>query len=209
MKEIIKFLSEVGKLKGMPRRGWVIRDIKNPESIAEHTFRSAMMAWVLASKKHKKLNLEKLLKIALVHDICEVYAGDSTPYDSILPKDKKKRQELLKTWPRFSAKEKIRLAKEKYNRESEGLERIISSLSPKMKSEMRSLWLECENESSPEGKFFKHVDKIESFLQAAEYWRAYKKPPLDSFWIRAHELHDDPILLEFIENISKEFYKGK
>jgi len=44
MDKTIKFLSELGKLKEMPRRGWVIRDIKNPESIADHTFRVAIMA---------------------------------------------------------------------------------------------------------------------------------------------------------------------
>ena len=113
MDKIIKFFSEIGKLKLIPRRGWVIRDVKNPESIAEHTFRVAIMAWVLADRKNSKLNLEKLIKMALIHDLCEVYSGDITPYDSILPKDKKKRQELLKTWPRFSNEEKKRIGRKK------------------------------------------------------------------------------------------------
>jgi len=133
MDELIKFFIEVGKLKGSPRQGWVIRGIKNPESIAEHTFRVAVMAWVLADRKNKKLNLEKIIKMALIHDLCEVYAGDTTPYDSILPKDKKKRQEVLKTWPRFSVEEKNKLAKEKYNKENAGLEKLIKNLPPKLK----------------------------------------------------------------------------
>ena len=209
MDEIIKFFIEIGKLKKMPRQGWVIRGIKNPESIAEHTFRVAIMAWVLAGKKHSKLNLERLLKMSLVHDLCEVYAGDTTPYDSILPKDKKKRQELLKTWPRFSADEKEKIAENKYKKESAGLEKLIKDLPVKLKQEIRNLWLDCEKRSSPEGRFFRHVDRVESFLQAAEYWRDYKKPPLKSFWIQAGEFNDDPVLLEFIEQIGKEFNKGK
>ncbi len=209
MDKIIKFLSELGKLKEMPRRGWVIRDIKNPESIADHTFRVAVMAWVLAVKKNYKLNLEKLLKIALVHDMCEVYAGDTTPYDSILPKDKKKRRELLKTWPRFSEKEKKRLAENKYKKEKASLDKLINDLPVKLKQEISSLWLDYENGSSPEGKFFKHADRIESFLQASEYWRDHKKIPLKPYWIQAEELHDDPTLLEFIEQISKEFHGTK
>jgi putative hydrolase of HD superfamily len=209
MDKIIKFLSELGKLKEMPRRGWVIRDIKNPESIADHTFRVAVMAWVLAVKKNYKLNLEKIIKMALVHDLCEVYAGDTTPYDSILPKNKKKRKELLKTWPRFSEKEKIELAAEKFKKEKAGLEKLIKDLPPKLRQEMEHLWLDYEKGASPEGRFFKHADRIESFLQAAEYWRKNKSLALKPYWIQAEELHDDPILLEFIEQIDKEFHKTK
>ncbi len=209
MDKIIKFFSEVGKLKEMPRRGWVIRDVKNPESIADHTFRVAIMAWVLAVKKNSKTNLEKLLKMALVHDICEVYSGDTTPYDSVLPKDKKKRQELLKTWPRFSEAEKKRLAEKKYKKEKAGLEKLIKELPPKLKQEMMGLWLDYERGASVEGKFFKHADRIESFLQASEYWRSNKKLPLKPYWIQAEELHDDPTLLEFIREIDREFHKTK
>ena len=193
----------------MPRRGWVIRDIKNPESIAEHTFRAAIMAWVLAAKKNSKINLEKLLKMALIHDLCEVYSGDTTPYDSILPKEKKARQALLKTWPRFSEKEKKRLAEKKYKKEKEGLEKLIKDLPLKLKQEIMNLWLDYERGSSPEGKFFKHADRIESFLQASEYWRNNKHLPLKPYWIQAEELHDDPTLLEFIEQIDKEFHRVK
>ena len=206
MDKIIKFFSEVGKLKGMPRRGWVIRDIKNPESIAEHTFRVAIMAWVLADKKGSKFNLEKIIKMALVHDLCEVYAGDTTPYDSILPKDKKKRQALLKTWPRFSEKEKIKLSVKKHKKEKAGLEKLIKDLPGKLKNEIKHLWLDYENGASPEGRFFKQADRIESFLQASEYWRDRKKIPLKPYWVQAHELHDDNVLLEFIEQIDKEFH---
>lgn len=193
----------------MPRRGWVIRDIKNPETIAEHTFRVAIMAWVLAVQKNYKLNLEKIIKMALIHDICEVYAGDITPYDSVLPKNKKKRQELLKTWPRFCEDKKKKLAEKKYEKEKEGLEKLIKDLPLKLKQEIMNLWLDYEKGLSPEGKFFKHTDRIETFLQAAEYWRGYKDFPLKPFWIQAHELHDDPVLLKFIEQIDKEFHKNK
>ena len=209
MDKIIKFFSEIGKLKGMPRRGWVIRDVKKPESIAEHTFRVAIMAWVLAEQKKTKLNLEKLIKMALVHDLCEVYAGDTTPYDSILPKDNKKRRALVKTWPRFSESEKKKLAEKKYKKEKAGLEKLIKDLPPKLRQEMKNLWLDYEGGVSEEGRFFKQADRLESFLQAEEYQKIYKQLPLKPYWIQARELHDDPTLLEFIENIDKEFHKGK
>lgn len=209
MDKLTKFFSEVGKLKTMPRRGWVIRDIKNPESIAEHTFRVAVMAWVLADQKNSKLNLEQIIKMALIHDLCEVYAGDTTPYDSILPKDKKKRQKLMKTWPRFSEEKKKALAAKKYKKEEEGLERLIKDLRPKLKQEIKSLWSDYEMGLTKEGRFFRQADRLENFLQAAEYQRDNKNLSLEPYWIQARELHDDPTLLEFIEQIDKEFHKNK
>lgn len=82
MKDLITFFVEVGKLKKMKRRGWVIRGVKDPETIAEHTFRMALMAWVFG--KRKRLDIQQILKMALIHDLCEVYAGDTTPYDNII-----------------------------------------------------------------------------------------------------------------------------
>ncbi len=207
MEKIVNFFTEIGRLKKMPRRGWVIRNIKNPESIAEHTFRVAIMAWVLGDKKAKNFDLEKLIKMALIHDLCEVHSGDITPYDSLLPKSKKATEELMKTWPRFSAEEKKRLAEEKYKKEKEGLDKLVKDLSPRLRHEIKSLWLDYEKGLSPEGRFFKQTDRVESFLQALEYWKKYKRPPQKPYWIQAKELYDDPILLDFIEKMDKHFHK--
>jgi putative hydrolase of HD superfamily len=208
MKGFLDFFNEVGKLKGMPRRGWVIREIKNPESIAEHTFRVALMAWLLADKKKTKMNIEKLIKMALIHDLCEVYAGDTTPYDSILPKDKKKRREIMKTWPRFSKIEREKLTKDKFNKEKKALIQIIEKLPIELKKEIKSLWLDYEKGLSREGRFFKQADRMESFLQATEYWHKYKKPMQKPIWLWARELFDEPLILELIEEINEKFYKG-
>jgi putative hydrolase of HD superfamily len=211
MINLLDFFNEVGKLKGMPRRGWVIREIKNPESIAEHTFRVALMAWLFAAtkKEKEKMNLEKLIKMALIHDLCEVYAGDTTPYDSILPKDKKEIRKLMKTWPRFSKEKREKLAKEKFDKEKKALCKIIENLPPSLKKEIKNLWLDYEKGLSPEGRFFRQTDRIESFLQATEYWSKYKKPDQKPIWLWARELFDDPILLEFVDAMNKKFYNGK
>jgi len=89
MKNILNFLIEVGRLKKIPRKGWILRRIRNPETIAAHTFRMAIMAWILG--KQKKLNINKILKMSLIHDLCEIYAGDTTPYDTLLITKTKKR----------------------------------------------------------------------------------------------------------------------
>jgi len=207
MKQLIDFFHEIGKLKRKPRRGWVINDIRDPESIAEHTFRAAIMAWILGKKKG--LNIEKILKMALIHDLCEIYAGDTTPYDSVLPKSRKKRAELMKTWPRFSDSEKKKIAQEKYKKEKKAIEKLTSKLSPSLRKEIQNLWLDYEKGLTPEGRFFRQTDRIESFLQDMEYWRRYKKPPQGPWWLWAREFFDDPLLLECIREMDKKFYKHK
>jgi putative hydrolase of HD superfamily len=211
MKNLLNFFIDVGKLKRMPRRGWVINQIKNPESIAEHIFRATIMGWFLGKKK-RGLNLEKLLKTALIHDLCEIYAGDITPYDSILPRSKKKLKELMKTWPRFSNSEKKKNSLRKMKKESEGLEKLISKLPPEfkdIKEEIRSLWIGYEKGLTAEGRFFRQADRLENFLQALEYWKKYKNPPQKPWWLWAREFFDDPLLLEFIDTMDKEFHKKK
>jgi len=207
MNNLVKFFTEIGKLKNMPRQGWVIRNIKNPETIAEHTFRAAIMAWFLGAEKNDNFNIEKIIKMALIHDLCEVYAGDITPYDSILPKDKKKLRELVKTWPRFSNEKRKILFEQKFKKEKRGLEKLIKNLPPKLKNEINMLWIDYEKGLSKEGRFFKQTDRIESFLQSTEYWQKNKNLPQKPWWDQAIELFDDPVLLDFIENINKKFYK--
>ncbi|KKP30895.1 MAG: hypothetical protein A2312_03275 [Candidatus Staskawiczbacteria bacterium RIFOXYB2_FULL_32_9] len=206
MTNLLKFLTESGKLKTIPRSGWVLRGVKNPESIAEHTFRVALMAWTLGRQKHN-FNIEKLIKIALVHDLCEVYAGDITPYDTILPKDTKKRKEMLKTWPRFTEAQKKKLSESKHKKEKQGLNKLIKNLPAGLKKEMEMLWLDYEKGLSREGRFFKQIDRAENLLQSLEYWQIDKSLPQKSWWTQANELFDDKLLLELVGNMDKEFHK--
>lgn len=204
MKEFLNFFLETGKLKGMERKGWVLRGVKNPESIAEHTFRVALMAWFLGEKKGK-LKLDRLIKMSLIHDLCEIYAGDTTPYDSVITSDKKKMMQLMEKWPRFSKKEKERLKKKKYDREAKALNKLIKNLPLSLQKEINNLWVDYEKGLSPEGRFFRQTDRVENFLQAMEYWQKSNKLPRGSWWIQAKEFFDDPVLLDFIDLVDKKF----
>jgi putative hydrolase of HD superfamily len=205
MNNFIDFFIEVGKLKRMKRRGWVINQIKNAESIAEHSFRVAIMAWLLAEKK-KGFDIEKIIKMALIHDICEVYAGDATPYDSILPKNKKDLKKLMKTWPRFSNSEKRELALEKHKKEWQALVKITSKLEPKPRKEILDLWLDYEEGLTKEGRFLNQADRVENLLQALEYWKKTNNPPIGPWWTWAREFFSDPLLIDFIESLDKKFH---
>jgi len=205
MKNTLNFLIEVGKLKKMPRRGWILRGMKNPETIAAHTFRMVLMAWLLG--KQKKLNVSKILKMSLIHDLCEVYAGDTTPHDNFFLKNKKKFKKITLKWPRLSKRDKEKIFREKYEKECKSLKKLILKLPLDFKKEIKDLWMDYEKGLTREGKFVRQLDRVESLLQAMEYLRENKNFSIESFWVQVEELVDDPILLEFINSLEKRFHR--
>lgn len=74
MKEIINFLEEAGHLKNIERSGWKTLKIKNPESVAEHSYRAAVFGYILAKKEN--VNPDKVATMLLFHDIPEARIGD-------------------------------------------------------------------------------------------------------------------------------------
>jgi len=207
MKNILNFLIEVGRLKKIPRKGWILRRIRNPETIAAHTFRMAIMAWILG--KQKKLNINKILKMSLIHDLCEIYAGDTTPYDTLLITKTKKKEwkKITQKWPRFSKKEKERIFQEKYKKEYKALKKLILKLPPHLKEEIKNLWIDYEEGLTPEGRFVRQLDRVENLLQVLEYWKESKKFSIEPWWIQIEELIDDPVLLEFLEVLENKFHQ--
>ncbi|XP_010472377.1 PREDICTED: HD domain-containing protein 2-like [Camelina sativa] len=145
----IDFLSLCTRLKTTPRAGWIKRDVKDPESIADHMYRMGLMA--LISSDIPGVNRDKCMKMAIVHDIAEAIVGDITPSCGI-------------------SKE------EKNRRESEALEHMCKLLGGgERANEIAELWREYEENSSPEAKVVKDFDKVEMILQALEYEQAQGK----------------------------------
>jgi putative hydrolase of HD superfamily len=203
MQEILDFLIKVGKLKGKTRRGWQVHRIPRGETTAEHIFRMAIVAWVLGEKKG--LNVGRAIKIALAHDLCEIYAPDITPYDPLLPRNQKKITEILKKWPEFTPALKRKRERDKYRSESHALDKVIAKLPVGLRAEIKGLWLDFEKGLTKEGRFVKQVDKVENLLQGLEYWKKYGRirPKLWMRWIK--EILDDPILVEFMRTIENNF----
>ncbi|CAN8287796.1 unnamed protein product [Cochlearia groenlandica] len=139
----IDFLSICTRLKTTPRAGWIKRDVKDPESIADHMYRMGLMA--LISSDIPGVNRDKCMKMAIVHDIAEAIVGDITPSCGI-------------------SKE------EKNRRETEALEHMCKLLGGGERAkEITELWREYEANASPEAKVVKDFDKLEMILQALEY----------------------------------------
>jgi putative hydrolase of HD superfamily len=111
LKDYIKFLKLVGKLKHVKRTGWVLRDVKDPESIASHMYRMSLMPFLL--DKDSDIDREKSIKMgeffvsgtvfwgisllpwipALIHDLAESVVGDITPFCNISKEEKQAKEE--------------------------------------------------------------------------------------------------------------------
>src|SRR3989344_445481 len=74
--DYLDFFKTVGKSKNLLRSGWKREKIKDPESIAEHSFRVGVLAMVLSEKVGVGLDKDKLIKMSLLHDLGELVTGD-------------------------------------------------------------------------------------------------------------------------------------
>lgn len=210
MKNILDFLLEAGKLKGKKRRGWLIHKIKEAETAGEHIFHLAILVWILG--RNRKLNLEKVIKMALIHDLCEVYSPDLTSYDAAAIKEKGRVtiNDVLTAKPvtgRPTTNQRKKMEKIKKTLERRAMKKILFNLPSDLKKEINNLWLDFENGTTAEGRFVRQADKIINFLQGLEYWKKYGRIE-HVLWVRRiKEVIDDPILLDFARIIENKFCK--
>ncbi len=117
--DIISFLAEAGQLKRVKRSGWWVVGIKDPESVAEHSFRCAMIGYMLA--KMEKADHSQVLLTTLFHDMHEARINDShkvsSRYIDFKAIDPKVSREQLKLLPETIARE-LTLILEKYYTQS-------------------------------------------------------------------------------------------
>lgn len=145
--DYLDFFKTVGKSKRLLRSGWVREKVEDPESVAEHSFRVGVLAIVLADKFGEALDREKLVKMALLHDLGEVITGDIVT----------ERGEIID----------IKGRDEKEAREREGIREIFDKIGEAEK--YLELYDEMIGAVSEEAKVFKQLDKFEMALQALEY----------------------------------------
>ena len=99
----LDFLFELGQLKRVKRSGWWVAKVPNPESVAEHSFRAAVIAFVIAEGEGKG-NAGDYAVAALLHDSCETRLGDrhkiSQRYLRKGNSEKKARKDQLEALPK-------------------------------------------------------------------------------------------------------------
>lgn len=164
---LVKFFTTSGKLKRERRRGWVEKlGMRNPESVADHTFRTVLISMVFSDLK--KLDTEKVMKMALLHDLAESIVGDETPN-------------------RTPAN--IRLKREK-----EAFMNLTSNIPSRLMKEYRSLWKEFIEDRSREARLVRQIDKLEMALQALEYKNTKNATKIEEFISSAYMRINDKLL---------------
>lgn len=152
-----EFLRIVGRLKKLPRTGWIEARIRDPESVADHSFRTTILAMVLSDLEG--LNTEKVIRMALLHDVAEAEIGDFTP------------------------EAKAGMGEEYMRREEEAFRSILGRLPNHLAEGYLSLVEEYRNASTPEANAVSEADKAEMLIQALEYENEGGDPSsLRHFW---------------------------
>lgn len=138
LKQQLAFLTEIDRMKTVYRRNVVI-DRSRQEDDAAHSWHMAMFALVLAEYAPEALDMLTVLKLCLVHDLVEVYAGDTFCYDTAGNLDKAER-------------------------ERQAADRLFALLPAEQGNEYRTLWEEFDAPSTPEGWFAAAIDRLQPFI---------------------------------------------
>lgn len=181
MADFLKFINYIEDLKKVKRRGWVIRGIKDGESVAEHSFLTAFLVMICA--KDFGADEEKAIKMALVHDAAESITGDIV-------------------WQK--GKEDIREAKkEKEDKEEKAIREIFNNWEGG--EEYISLWDEYKKRETKEAQFVKQMEVLERVIQAVRYEKEYPEADVSDFFTNA-ELY---LKEEKIKKLYKEMIKER
>lgn len=155
LKKQIEFLLEADKMKSLYRQTYIIKDEKRSESMrdfegddsvhrrrendAEHSFHLALFAMTLAEHSNIPVDILRVMKMVLIHDIVEIDAGDTYCYD----------KEGYKT---------------KREREERAAERLFGILPEDQEREYRALWEEFEAMDTAESRFAAALDRMQPML---------------------------------------------
>ncbi|GIH22477.1 hydrolase [Acrocarpospora phusangensis] len=130
----IAFILEIDKLKRVLRRN-LLMDGSRRENDAEHSWYLAMLALVLAEHAEPGVDLGRVVRMLLVHDIVEIDAGDTFIYDVVA----------------VEAQAAAEIA---------AAERLFGLLPEEQAREFRALWEEFEARETPEARFAKALDRL-------------------------------------------------
>ncbi|MDI1250167.1 MAG: HD domain-containing protein [Lacunisphaera sp.] len=135
----IAFITEVDKLKEIFRQT-IVTQSRRAENSAEHSWHFALMVVVLAEhSNHQPLDVLRILKMVLIHDLVEIDAGDTFAYD-------------------------VKNMADQHAREAVAATRIFGLLPPDQAGEFRTLWDEFEAHATPEARFALACDRFHPML---------------------------------------------
>ncbi|XP_076763256.1 5'-deoxynucleotidase HDDC2 [Xylocopa sonorina] len=175
IKKLQEFMELVGRLKHMKRTGWVLMDVPDPETIAGHMYRMAILSFLVDSKEN--LDKVKIMQMTLIHDLAECIVGDITPHCGIPPD-------------------------EKHKREDKAMEEICKLLGDRGPM-ILEMFREYERQESPEAKYVKDLDRLDLIMQAYEYEKRDNVPgKLEEFFVESTAKIAHPFIKELASEIT-------
>lgn len=134
----LEFIVEADKLKTILRAS-PLAAADRRENDAEHSWHLALMVLLLAEYADEPIDVGHAIKLVIIHDMVEIYAGDSPVFDAAAVVDQ-------------------------VEREIAAAERLFTMLPPDQAGEIRALWDEFEAAQTPEARFCKAMDRLEPML---------------------------------------------
>ncbi len=181
LKMQIDFLLEIDKIKEIFRHTRLFNNSRY-ENDAEHSWHLAVMAIVLSEYSNEPIDINKVIKMVLIHDIVEIDSGDYIVYT-----DKKK---------------------EKEEQEKKAAERIFGLLPERQGKELISLWQEFEERKTAEAKFAAAIDRLEPILQNyytnAHAWEKNNIKAEQIYEANQHIKNGSEVLWKYVKEIIEE-----
>lgn len=150
---LLDLFLEIQALDKVPRTGYLLRGVSDPESVTEHSWHVLFLVWGLGSRI-EGMNLARAVEIALVHDLAEIRVGDMPRTAShYFPEGAKKTAELA----------------------------AMGDVLAPVQDRALDLYREYQEGTTPEAKLVKACDKLQLMLKVAVYER-WGTGALAEFW---------------------------
>jgi len=175
---LVRFWQYASELKSEQRKGWQKKVDERVESVADHSYAVALLA--LYEGERRGYDLERILKLALIHDLEEAIMGDLTPQD------------------------KARLGPTRVEKDRETAIRELSSKLPsKSRASYLKLWTDLKEKRSKEARLVHQLDKVEMAFQAHKYGKRTGQRKMLDFYESATRETNDPILKRALATVVK------
>lgn len=136
--QLLRFAAEVDKMTGISRRTMLVNKSRR-ENDAEHSWHIALMAMLFKDYAPEGCDITRAVQMCIVHDLVEIYAGDTFAYDIAANEDKEQREKLA-------------------------ADKLFGELPLPLATEFRTLWEEFDAMNTPDAKYATAMDRIQPFL---------------------------------------------
>jgi putative hydrolase of HD superfamily len=190
LKQQIEFIAAADRLKSVSRRTMPI-GLDRRENSAEHSWQAILAALVLSEHSNTEIDVPKVLKMLLVHDLPEIFTNDTFHYSK-------------------------QSSNESYDIELEAARSIFSSLPVDQQNEFLDLWREFEERQTAEARYAASIDRLMAFIlnprndggswkefqvtaEAAVSKNSQIREGADPLWQYVREVIDDSVLKGFLK----------